>query len=857
MALSDGPLLISTRPILRLAWAGALLLPLAASAGAPPWVELSGMPVALDGDDTCVWGSSDCNACVFDVETDFAAIADTTDGSILSFEARDDAGTIDETFTGYQPELSDDTCDPRTIQGMGRLALDGTPAFVFSRTNGLQADDKPAGAFAGQLGGLLTGGGELGGLVNGDDSLNESVSYLNTDDDTYVTDLEPVDSYGGLQVLGTTAFVGGECLGDTSDGTCGLVEACADVSSRVDIIDYSFPDKPSIVSRIVPPFPYDTHSMGMVSAVRLESGYTFVLVDHLYGYLSDTVGVTSATGWTMVTDTLSLSGLDDWPSGMANMNLFTECASRVVYGVATSSSGGVDEAHLFRMSSVGSDLTATHVSTRELGCIDCSFANSGNVYVTKEGHMVLYSSGSTEVDDDGDVYFEEFGNADNTCNDVIDLSNTSEDPLRELDPECDYGDHFDDDADGFTEDAGDCDDDNRSTYPGATEEVDWEDNDCDGFADEFTKAYDDDGDGYCEGFLDDSGFKICTDGSTPYDCNDREALSNPAQPEVLDGIDNDCDGIIDNGTAAYDDDGDGLSEGEGDCNDLDPSIYPGATELENGIDDDCDGIADDGTNIYDDDGDGWAEVDGDCNDRDAWTYPGAGERPDGIDNDCDGIADEGTDVYDDDGDGWSEDAGDCDDSDAGVSPVATEVCDGVDQDCDGFIDDGTECADDDYDGFTELQGDCDDADSTRHPGAPELSTDDVDQDCDGDFDGDGYLPLEAGGEDCDDRDARVNPFGQDVPYDGIDGNCDGMSDYDADGDGCDRTANAAKGSCFDCDDENPAVNSKATEVNNGIDDNCDGEIPELLGCAHLHDRGGGPWLLVALGLLGVAVRRRA
>ncbi len=43
-----------------------------------------------------------------------------------------------------------------------------------------------------------------------------------------------------------------------------------------------------------------------------------------------------------------------------------------------------------------------------------------------------------------------------------------------------------------------------------------------------------------------------------------------------------------------DNDGDGFSPAQGDCNDEDPAIYPGAAELCNGIDDNCDGDIDEG-----------------------------------------------------------------------------------------------------------------------------------------------------------------------------------------------------------------------------------------------------------------------
>jgi hypothetical protein len=132
-----------------------------------------------------------------------------------------------------------------------------------------------------------------------------------------------------------------------------------------------------------------------------------------------------------------------------------------------------------------------------------------------------------------------------------------------------------------------------------------------------------------------------------------------------------------------DDDGDGYTENGGDCDDANPAIHPGAVEYYNTVDDDCNGIVDDGTEGYDDDGDGWTEIEGDCDDADDDTYPEAPELADGDDNDCDGTTDEGTVNYDDDGDGWTETDGDCDDGDPDVSPDAAEVCDGVDNDCDG------------------------------------------------------------------------------------------------------------------------------------------------------------------------------
>jgi hypothetical protein len=226
------------------------------------------------------------------------------------------------------------------------------------------------------------------------------------------------------------------------------------------------------------------------------------------------------------------------------------------------------------------------------------------------------------------------------------------------------------DGDGISECAGDCDDTRVDVYPGAEELLDDLDNDCDGRVDEGTDAYDDDGDGYSE-----------NDG----DCNDNDSGIWPGNTETADGVDEDCDGLVDEGTSAYDNDGDGFTEAGGDCDDGDARVHPGADQRANGKDDDCDGLIDEETSADDADGDGYSASSGDCNDADPTMYPGAVETADGTDEDCDGTVDEGTDAYDDDGDGYTEDGGDCDDTDPDIGPHMLEVVgDGVDNDCDGI-----------------------------------------------------------------------------------------------------------------------------------------------------------------------------
>ncbi len=123
-----------------------------------------------------------------------------------------------------------------------------------------------------------------------------------------------------------------------------------------------------------------------------------------------------------------------------------------------------------------------------------------------------------------------------------------------------------------------------------------------------------------------------------------------------DRFDNGLVYLLSESSAPVDNDGDGSFSDE-DCDDNNPDVFPGAEEICDGIDNDCNGMADDGlmqfTLYVDGDGDGfgvtssemitcellsgYVETPDDCDDTNPTVYPGAEEVLDNdIDEDCDG-----------------------------------------------------------------------------------------------------------------------------------------------------------------------------------------------------------------------------
>jgi hypothetical protein len=371
-------------------------------------------------------------------------------------------------------------------------------------------------------------------------------------------------------------------------------------------------------------------------------------------------------------------------------------------------------------------------------------------------------------DNDGDGY-----PADNDCDDSnADVNPEATEVCNDIDDDCDdnidegcttyyrdtdedgYGDPGDYIPDtsppiGYVATGGDCDDTNGTIHPGATEACNGVDDDCDGTADEDCTLWYRDADGDTYG---DPGDTLVDTSQPPGyvpnggDCDDTNSEIKPGVQEACNGLDDNCDGNIDEGCVSYyrDADEDGYGDPDdfvvttsppagyvtnnGDCDDTNVAINPEAIEVCNDVDDNCEGGIDEGCRFYywDDDGDsygnpaifvedtappeGFVANSDDCDDTNVNIYPGAAEICNGVDDNCDEDVDEGTctpycrdadgDTYGDPADlipadspppGYVIDCNDCDDSDQNVNPGASEQCNGVDDNCDGQVDEGLPC----------------------------------------------------------------------------------------------------------------------------------------------------------------------
>jgi streptogramin lyase len=363
---------------------------------------------------------------------------------------------------------------------------------------------------------------------------------------------------------------------------------------------------------------------------------------------------------------------------------------------------------------------------------------------------------------------------------------------------------IDEDGDGFGQNCElgfDCNDARDDVHPGRADGCDGIDNDCDGEADPgcpcpsgaerscYSGAPGTEGVGACR-----LGISTCVDGEWG-GCLHEIGPTD----EACDGLDNNCDGVID----------EGLTNVCGTCGEV------GEEVCGDGLDNNCDGVIDESTAGCNCDGrenqpcySGPPQTVGvgickggraTCDGADWGTCAGQVlpevEVCDGIDNDCDGLVDEGL----------RNNCGSCDEQ------VPQEVCDGVDNDCDGLVDEGLvdncggctgivpseECADgldNDCDGLVDEGCGCGGGPEC-YPGPPD--TRGVGECVDGVRECDGEFWMECSGS--------ISPTPE--VCDNLDNDCDGLVDE-------------GPGGCSICGPQ--------AEICNGLDDDCDGFIDEFV-----------------------------
>ncbi len=234
-----------------------------------------------------------------------------------------------------------------------------------------------------------------------------------------------------------------------------------------------------------------------------------------------------------------------------------------------------------------------------------------------------------------------------------------------------------------------------------------------------------------------------------------------------------------------------------DCNDANNLINPTASEICNGIDDNCNAISDDGlifVNYY--------------TDADADSYGSNSASPI---NSCNPIA------------GSVNNNSDCNDANNLINPSATEICNAIDDNCNATIDEGLI--------FVNYYTDADADSYGSNIVSPVNSCSAI-------------VGKVTNNSDCNDANFAIKPGATEI-CNGIDDNCNASIDeglifanYYTDGDADSYGSSIASpvNSCSpiagkvtnntDCNDANFAIKPGATEICNGIDDNCNASIDE-------------------------------